>query len=321
MKKFILKLSAFSFEVVFIFTILLFIFPKDNNKYLCEYNNKIKLIETTKQPRLFFIGASTVAFGIDSKRISDSLHINVINLGMHAGIGLRYVMEDCAQYIKKGDVFAIMPSYSADFKGGGNGEHASMIDLMMCTNWRNWNTLNRKQLLNVLEGIPFYCYSNLVRCYMLLRQGKSISKNWDTQPSDNGFAYVASGFNQYGDEDRHWYLPQPFNRANQHKKRVINNSIVVDKDFMAWFKQTIGIYKGKGSNVLIIPEPGTETYYYDYYFDDIEKSLKKNGLNFIASPEYIPVNDSCMFDVPGHLNRNGVIQLSDKLITILKDKL
>lgn len=64
----------------------------EQDGYLQAYNKKCQLLEDTPSPRIIFVGGSNLAFGLDSQRIKDSLNINVINYGLHAGIGLKYMM-------------------------------------------------------------------------------------------------------------------------------------------------------------------------------------------------------------------------------------
>ena len=63
----------------------------EQDGYLQAYNKKCQLLEDTPSPRIIFVGGSNLAFGLDSQRIKDSLNINVINYGLHAGIGLKYM--------------------------------------------------------------------------------------------------------------------------------------------------------------------------------------------------------------------------------------
>ena len=104
MKRFWLKGLLVVFLFVVANAVLLWGIPKDGNAYECEYNHKVELIASTPQPRIILIGGSTVAFGTDSRRIMDSLHCHVVNFGLNKGVGIRYLLDDCLQYVRKGDV-------------------------------------------------------------------------------------------------------------------------------------------------------------------------------------------------------------------------
>lgn len=139
-------------SLLFILTevILLFVIPKDNKSGLCEYNHKISLLNSTKAPRIIIIGGSNAAFGIDSKMLIDSIHMNVVNFGLHAGIGIRYVMNDYLNYLKNGDVVVMQVEYS-NFFTGGNGNDRTLTQLMMATDFRNIESLNINSTLIFLK--------------------------------------------------------------------------------------------------------------------------------------------------------------------------
>ena len=89
MKKFInniLLIAGILITLILAITML----PMEQDGYLQAYNKKCQLLEDTPSPRIIFVGGSNLAFGLDSQRIKDSLNINVINYGLHAGIGLKY---------------------------------------------------------------------------------------------------------------------------------------------------------------------------------------------------------------------------------------
>ena len=73
----------------------------EQDGYLQAYNKKCQLLEDAPAPRIIFVGGSNLAFGLDSQRIKDSLNINVINYGLHAGIGLKYMIDDISTYAKE----------------------------------------------------------------------------------------------------------------------------------------------------------------------------------------------------------------------------
>lgn len=318
MRKFILKIVAISGIVVLIFLLMLICLPMDNDCYLREYNKKIELIESTPSPRLILIGASTLAFGVDSKQISDSLGINVINMGLHAGIGARYYIDDYLQYIRQGDIVIISPSYYADFIEGANGFPESMPDLMIATNWRNVEKLNINQILQLIKGTPFYCLRSILDLF------KPPMKEFDPKQENLEFRFIASGFNEYGDEYSHWIIPSKNSKQNIEADETVlsNNNIKVDERFLIYLKDILESYKKKGANVLLMPEISSHNYYVEYNPILIESIMKKHGLAFFTNPKNLEFHDSCSFDEWGaaHLSRDGVTQASERITVLLRDQ-
>lgn len=317
MRKFIIKIVAIPGLVIVVFFLLLICLPMDKDDYMREYNKKIELIKNTPSPRVILMGASTLAFGIDSKQISDSLGINVINMGLHAGIGARYYLEDYLQYIRNGDIAIISPSYYSDFIEGANGFPETMPDLMIATNWRHIDKLNPKQIWQVIKGTPFYCIRSIVNLF------KSPMKEFDPNQENLQFRYIASGFNDYGDEYSHWFIPSKNVNQNMEAEDIDSaHEITVDENFCVYLKDAIERYRQKGAYVILMPEISSHTNYIEYNPIQIEKTIKELGMSFITSPKYLEFHDSCSFDRWGdaHLSRDGVTQASERIAVLLRNQ-
>lgn len=303
MKKFVLNITIISTIYVIINLVLFLAVPKDDNGYLCEYNHKIRLLETTSQPRMIFIGGSNVAFDMNSQTMSDSMHMNVVNMGLQAGIGIRFPLEDCLSYIKEGDIVIMQFEY-ANFFNGGNGEKETFPAFMIATDWRNFNKLNYHQILNIIKGIPKIGSTNLHRL---------ISGNMNSPSESIGFSYVKSGFNKYGDEVSHLNYPgKTYVSSGKHNDKKIDSS------FIEWLSYIISRYEEAGAQVIMMPPACVKSFFNDYYNPNIADALKKINKPYIISPESMTINDSMCFNTGYHLNKDGVVQNTDIIIKILR---
>ena len=305
MKRFWLKGLLVVFLFVVANVLLLWGIPKDGNAYECEYNHKLELIASTPQPRIILIGGSTVAFGTDSKRIMDSLHCHVVNFGLNKGVGIRYLLDDCLQYVRKGDVIVLQIEYD-NFFNGGNGNVRDLTQLMIATDWRNATRLNAQQWSNVLQGVPAAVIGHINR---LLKY--PIRKSWD-KPS-NGNVFFKDGFNEYGDEVNHLAFKGVGARATGRREER-----EVDTDFLQWFKDIVLQYEAAGAKVLMIPPVDVETCFREGYSDKLEPALKSIGRWYVVPPASMVLNDSCSYDGGGHVTKEGVRQNTGHLIEILR---
>ena len=67
--------------------------PPDPNSYFAAAIDKERLLAVTRAPRLLLVGGSNLAFGIDSEQIETITGLAVLNLGLHANVGLRLMLR------------------------------------------------------------------------------------------------------------------------------------------------------------------------------------------------------------------------------------
>lgn len=307
-RRFIIKVLTFLALVIGVNVLLLWAVPRDKNAYLCEYNRKISLMDSVDQPRVILLGGSNIAFGVDSKAIADSLHCHVINMGLHGGIGMRYPVEDCLQYVRPGDVVVMQLEYG-NFFNGGNGNHETFPAFMMATGWRNASRLNAGQWKNILAGIPREAIRNGLRLLRYPMRG-----TLDTRASDTKFEYVLSGFNEFGDEVSHLNYPsQACPSADGRETRQ------VDGETVQWLQDQLHHYKQAGARILMVPPVNVRSNLVASHNDNIDHALEEIGYPYIVSPESMAVDDSCYFNTGYHMNRAGVEQNTRRLITLLHE--
>src|SRR6185437_3311141 len=112
MRKFILQCLLF-FLVVLVLFIGIGLLPKrgSSNDYLYGIALKHHLIDSIRQPKIILAGGSNVAFGFDSREIADSLQMPVVNLSIHAGLGLDYMLNELEHVVKPDDIVFLSPEY------------------------------------------------------------------------------------------------------------------------------------------------------------------------------------------------------------------
>ncbi|MBO7609646.1 MAG: hypothetical protein J6S96_05550 [Muribaculaceae bacterium] len=307
MKRYLLKLLTIIALFVLNIALLVWCVPIDNNSYLTAYNRKMDLLCSCPQPRIIFMGGSNLAFGLDSHMIQDSLHCNVVNMGLHGGIGIRFLIDDCQQQIKPGDIVMLQFEYG-NFFSGGNGEPETMPQLMMVTGWKNLNSLNTRQIINVIIGLPRLAASNAKRLFKYC-----ISGSFDTLDDHAVFQYVASGFNEIGDEVSHWHLPPQGIETSS-----TSTSTTINQDFMKWLDQAIKQYENRGASVILLPPVCPKSHFACCYHSNIEHALDSIGLHYIVPPQNMTIDDRYKYNGGYHVNRDGVTINTNRIINLLK---
>lgn len=294
MKQFIIKTILIGGCVVFILAVLYFLVPIKPNNFFLAYKQKCELLETVPSPRIIFVGGSNLAFGLNSKKIQDSLHINVINYGLHAGIGLKYMLDDIASYIRKGDIIIFAPEYQ-HFYTIMYGESTTIVFIPKVGGWQKLHLFDRQQMTSLITGIPYYLQQTIVPQIITSK------------------TYLASNFNQYGDEVRHWTLEDKYISHPKPIKTKFNNQ------FGLYFIKRLKVLQ-KQCSVYILPPSCCEKAFSMWapQIEEISLFLAKEGFPFITSPKKFSFPENNMYDTDYHLNKQGVDIRTSLVIEALK---
>lgn len=308
MKEFILKILLFIgvFGFIIYFTVRLTPPFKDNYLYAQVYKNE--RLDTLATPRLVLIGGSNIAFGLDSKRIEDSLKINVQNMGLHGGIGLRFMIDDALPSLLKGDTVIIMQELS-HLSSAYNGDPNELATVFYNSTTADWKVLNFDQFLNVLRGTPKYISYNWKHYRETLKD-----KNDDVTDSLE-WKYSSANFNKWGDEEAHRNtLIENKEIKSSKMKSTINKSYVKD------FTNKIRVMQNKGCIVYLFwPIIGETAFSLSQeLIRNLEKALSEQGIFFSNSPTDFVLPDSLRLDTDYHSNGKGVELSTARFIEKMK---
>jgi hypothetical protein len=301
LKKFLQKIFLFIILTIGFCSLLqALIAPKirDENAFVGATIDKEKRLSELKSPRLIFIGGSNLAFGLDSKTIADSLKMNVVNMGLHAGLGVAFVLNQAENYIKKGDKIVLSVEYGLT-NLGDKKLFTQLIDIH--PNSANYlgNSFNDK--LRLIDINWQRCVSSLFFAAI---------------QNPNEKVYKRSGFSAEGDVLAHLDQPQAAHLANMGKMdfRDYSEEITVLNAFIDAANQ-------KGAQVF---------YTFPTYIES-EYKLNKSVLNqyenqfknqlhcpIINTPETFVFPNEDFFDTAYHLNKNGREKRTELMIKILK---
>lgn len=110
MSRFVLKLAAFiGLQILVLATF--WSGWRNEQHYLRGVKLKESLVHQIPGPRVLFVGGSNVAFGIRSEFLEHEFQRPVINLGLHAGFGKDFILNQAASAVKQGDIVVLMLEY------------------------------------------------------------------------------------------------------------------------------------------------------------------------------------------------------------------
>jgi hypothetical protein len=304
MKKFIYSLLAFSTLIIALYALISFSVKPKNivpNTYMAAIIDKHNRIEQLNRPKMIFAGGSNLAFGLNSEEIENEFSVPVVNLGLHAGLGLKFIINELKATIKSNDVVFISPEYFLSSDG--------IYELKKNTSGfykeaKKYYSIDlRTEILSDLDNTR----KNL----------KSPRNKEENIPKVNSGVEVYSreGFNSYGDVVSH-LDKKPL--AELSDKRMLSytywSGINELNDFYEYAKlKNVAVF-------FIYPNfPLSE---FDKNIDVINKLSRdlSDNLKFdiLNNPSDLVFPDSLFFDTVYHLTKTGREARTKRLIEIIK---
>lgn len=267
---------------------------------------KHQLLQKAGPGKILVVGGSNVSFGLDSKIVSDTFQKPVINMGVHAGLGLEYIVNDVKPYIQPGDVVVLIPEYEQFYTDNFYGE-MELVAVLFDIDPAGRKTVNACQWRHLAKYIPTYAARKLKSYIPTVLYKKT------PPPVD---IYHRESFNEFGDAYIHWALPnQDYQPAHKNK-----GDEKVKREVFAFLSDFKSYVESKGARLLLLP-PVIERESYmnqENMVDSVAANLKKTGIPFAAEPAKYKFAANYFFNSYYHLNRRGVDIRTQLLINDLK---
>ena len=287
----------------------LFFIPnnKIKNNSLFANIDKHNRLDSLSSPKIVFVGGSNLAYGLNSQCVEDSLHMPVVNMGLHAGFGLHFMMNEAIKSINKGDIVVLSPEYHHFYGDMFYGEKV-LVALLVDVDKTNFKHLDFTQIMHLIPLSIEYAVSKLTFKQIDVMDAGDV-KNYES-------VYKRNSFNRFGDENMHWtfdnekVLPMSAPNANVHLNTEVFDAI---RDFQ--FK-----INKKGARFVLIPPAFQFSSYREFepVIRQIDSVLQNQGTVFSLSTESAVFQDSLFFNTVYHLNKKGVDLRTDQIIKLLK---
>ncbi len=285
-----------------------------DDSYLAAVLEKDRLIRNTPSPKIILVGGSNLAFGIDSKAIQDSLGLNVVNMGLYAKLGLKYMLAQVRPYIKSGDVVIVVPEYDQFYGDYANGD----------------NTLNTALLYAPADRIPDFIRSYSIvdvvlrprventRRSFLQAFAAALGKEQMLFPPDTNAVYNRHSFNQYGDAVSH------LDKKGMNPDSIFVKPLPPLKDFN---RGTLGDLNSiaskskeeKAYSYFLFPSYIDRSYVINVAAIDSLRRKLADGMQIpiVGTPKDFVMQKQFFFDTRYHLNREGRQLRTAKMIGVL----
>jgi hypothetical protein len=252
-----------------------------------------------KGNKVIITGGSNVLFGMRTEQISNELHIPVYNLGVHAGLGIDFIINDAKKVLKKGDV-VIMPLEYDHFQ----------TDQRVTKLAFDYDNAFDKEQLNKISQIDRYTYgfkfAFQVKPFDNIQLIIKSLQNSGKPLVENPLGYNSNNLNKHGDQTNHPGVHDlsafgPIGIPENFSETV---GLKMMKDFNTWAKEN-GIS-------LFITYPNTiyfkkyDTLAYKEYFNSLNKYFSDNHISTIGKPADFFYDEKYFYDTMYHLNDEGM---------------
>ncbi|GHT79502.1 hypothetical protein FACS1894130_08390 [Spirochaetia bacterium] len=260
-------------------------------------NDKHQRLIHIESPCIVLAGGSNLAFGIDSKAIQETLDIPVVNMGLHAGIGLGRILDDIAPFLHPGDILVIAPEYPFfTSKRLLNGESVA------------YDLVSAVHRYSLIMHVPIYGPPSEFSTYVKNKGLALIPRPLNPR------AYTRDGFNEYGDYVKHLGIEnQPFSPDQSIEG--------INQKYISAFFRLTDTFTTRGIQV-IITYPGYEKNSFQNsstLISELDAAFRaKQNITVISSPEDYCFPADYFYDTAYHLNAKGREIRTARLIRDLK---
>ena len=306
MKRYITKVILFVGALFLLLVVIGMILPYNKDGYIRAQKFKMEVLANpSRKPTIVILGGSNAAFGYDTKELNDSLSMPVFNAGLHAGMGMKFFLDDCSQYLKKGDVLVFSPEYD-QFYGNLNDGQSEMTDAFYLYHCHYPGEMSYKQIIGVIQNTPSYLRKKIEYNLFALAHLK-------TDP-----VYTLSSVNKYGDVTWHWYHTRSHGTPDGHG--IDGGSCDFNEYAFSYLVAKLKELKNRGVTVIMYPaafeqeafEGSAKSARY------ISERLRQAGFPYVCAPKECSFPKEDFYDSNYHLNHQGALLHNKHLIGVLK---
>jgi hypothetical protein len=297
----LLILSLLSFVVI---CVIVFISPKNTQSYLAAAIDKHQLLIEIPSPRIILVGGSNLAFSVDSEEIENRLGMPVINMGLHAGLGLRYMVDEIVPYVRKGDVVIIIPEYAHFISKSLDGRPSELGAVIKLCRQCISGVHTPTQIGNVVVGIL----------------SESEGELRVVKDSGTGKPYSRDSFNRFGDNVAHLNMPMPGSLG----ARITQLSVLTPNPAIKFLNFSQEQIKKKGARVFFmfpgIPEADFKAAEKDFLA--LQELLQTElDIPILGKMQDFVFPEDFFYDTIYHMNSVGRSYRTNRMIELISAEL
>jgi len=251
--------------------------------YLGAFRAKHGLLHRTPSPKALVVGGSNAAFGVDSEALEEALCMPVVNMGLHASLGFRFMVAEVEGRLGPGDVVIVSLEYS-NFARPDKREDVLNLVVDRCP--------------EALAFVPPGQRAQVVLGTLVMRlqaAWRLLRGQWGDP--DGHPLYRADGFNECGDMVRHLDLPA-------HAELLLEpddpGEAPVDPAFAPIARRLVDRAETAGAIVLFTWPCLARSGFEPHRATAVRTELERHGFHLIGTQEEVVLPDSAFHDTRYH---------------------
>lgn len=218
--------------------------------FLAASIDKHSLIRTQAPPRLIFIGGSSMAFGVNSAQIAEACGRRPVNMGLHAALGLKFMLSEVEPHIRRGDWIIVAPEYQQFIRMAGQSE---MLVNMVEIDPSNARLLDSHQWADALDRGSIQRAGKITRA-VIGRPGRFFRNNSmkTTRPFYRRIGFFENGVFRNGDMVAHLTVKSPKMTERQFQFRYREELV---RDTIEQMNQFAKLAEARGAKAFFSHPP------------------------------------------------------------------
>lgn len=266
---------------------------------LLDKHERLDSLDAMGKPKIIIVGGSNCPYGFNSALMEEKLHMPVADLGLHAGFGLRFILNDARDYVRKGDVVILSPEYLDFVDNEYNGEEA-LNELLLGNYPAGLKKLQPPQIGSFLSNLGPYMgdlISRPIESAFVSATGTNREENRKLKQ----YIGCRASYNAWGD----FSIPPDFQLSFKVAPMQIDGKL--NQDCFAFVRAFKRYVESRGA-VLVITPQSLQRSSYDLStakIGEIDSTMKSMGMPFHSACDKYALPDPYFFNTVNHLDHEG----------------
>lgn len=303
-------IKSMIFMIILSMSCILFFFitiNKMNPYYKVSYSRGIQLkfnkLKKIKGKKIVIIGGSNVNFGIDSDLIEEKLNIPTVNMGIHGGLGTKFMIDSIEKYMKAGDILIVSREYGDEDK------------------YLNLSGIEMGDYITYIPKEAFYILSDLSQFSSILKS--IINKSQRNLKEYRGQEQLNEAFGTYmfSNFKNDNLIEQKGTPYVYSHKEILSLVFENNNKLIKYYKKIQNKMEKKNVKIFFsMPAVYEKVHRHKDKIDWYKKMSDETSIPLLSDREYSYGMES-MFDTDYHLNYIGRKDRTEGVISDLKNKI